>query len=199
MFAEHQPLLSNLGRSNAAGLERILTFVLCTIRQPLRIACIDYKSVRKGDSRPLFGMKHAGLAYVRANAAELWERCEYLYETCDDEAAADLIVTTLCEVPGLGPAKAGFACQIIYGLSGCLDTHNLKRFNLPERTFRGREAKYSEKRFRQIIRDYNAFCRRAGGAAFLWDSWCNGLAETDPINYPTGYRVSELHLTPREC
>jgi hypothetical protein len=51
MFAEHQPQLARLGRTSPGGLARIATFALLTIRQPLRIACADYKLVRNGDDR----------------------------------------------------------------------------------------------------------------------------------------------------
>ncbi len=200
MFANHQPQLARLGRSSPQGLERIATFALCTIRQPLRIAVADYPLVRRGEhAQSIFGAKHNGLAYLRHHSADLWERCEYAYETCDDETATDIILGVLAEVPCLGPAKAGFVCQMIYGLSGCIDTHNLTRFNLPERTFRGREAKLSWSRVRAMYRDYNAFCRKVGGTAALWDGWCTYLAERDPVNYPSAHRVSELHLAPLEC
>lgn len=200
MFAEHQPLLSRLGRSNAAGFERIVTFTLCTIRQPLRLACMNYKLVRAGDTSSLFGSKHHGLAAVQSRGNEWHERCEYAYETAaDDEEAADIILSILCEIPCLGPAKAGFVAQMIYGLSGCIDTHNLTRFGISERTFRGREAKYSERRYHQTLRDYNSFCRKVGGTSALWDGWCDYLAARDPINYPSGELVSSLHLIPLEC
>ncbi len=200
MFVEHQPQLGKLGRSSPQGLERIATFALCTIRQPLRIAVADYPLVRRGEhAQSIFGAKHAGVAYLRQHAPDLWERCEYAYEECDDDRAADLIVSTLTEVPCLGPAKAGFVCQMIYGLSGCIDSHNLTRFGIPERTFRGREAKLSWPRVRQNTRDYNAFCRKVGGAAALWDGWCQYVADRDPMNYPSAERVSSLHLIPLEC
>jgi hypothetical protein len=198
MYANHQPQLSRLGRSSPEGLTRVATFALCTIRQPLRIACADYKMVRQGDTSSLFGSKHAGLAYLHQHAPELWERCEYAYETSDDDTAADLILPILASVPCLGPAKTGFVAQMVYGLSGCIDTHNLTRFSLPDRVFRGREARHSWPRVRATIRDYNAFCRKVGGTEALWDGWCTYLAERDPVNYPNAFRVSELHLAPLE-
>ncbi len=196
MFAKHQPQLSRLGKGNPAGLERIATFALCTIRQPLRIAVADYPLVRRGEpAQSIFGSKARGLAYLRQHSADLWERCEYAYETADDDTAADIILGVLSEVPSLGPAKAGFVCQMIYGLSGCIDTHNITRFGLSERHFRFDKTT----RPRPVLRDYNAFCRKVGGTAALWDGWCNYLAERDPVNYPNGERVSELHLCPLEC
>ncbi len=196
MFANHQPQLSSLGRASPEGLTRIATFALCTIRQPLRIACEDYKLVRQGDTSSLFGAKHSGLAYLRQHAPELWEACEYAYETANDDTAADLILAELMRVPSLGPAKAGFVAQMIYGLSGCIDTHNLARFNLPARAME--VHKRNPARCRATLRDYNAFCRKVGGTEALWDGWCAYLAERDPVNYPSAYRVSELHLAPLE-
>lgn len=199
MFAQHQPQLAKLGRSGPDGFERIATFALCTIRQPLRIAVADYPLARAGKPcSAIFGSKYAGIAKLRAQAGDIWERCEDAFENADDDDAADIILGAIQDIPALGPAKAGFVAQMIYGLSGCIDTHNLTRFELPERTFRGREAKYSEARFRQTVRDYNSFCRKVGGTAYLWDSWCQYLADRDPVNYPNAERVSELHLAPLE-
>lgn len=198
MYANHQPQLSHLGRNSADGFARIATFVLCTIRTPLRIAVEDYKQVRNGDFSPLFGMKRTGISYINKFSEDLYSRCEYVYETADDETAENAILHILMNIPGIGPAKAGFICQMIYGLSGCLDTHNIIRFGIPERTFRGKEAKYSVKRLGQTVRDYNSFCRKVGGTAVLWDQWCEYVSNRDPVNYPTPERVSELHLIPCE-
>ena len=192
MFANHQPQLSRLGRSDPDGLTRIATFALCTIRQPLRIACADYPAVRQGDTSSLFGAKHAGVAALRTRSAEWHERCEAAYETLDDIDAANVILGVLTEIPCLGPAKAGFVCQMIYGLSGCIDTHNLVRFGLPPRPWR-----IDNRRRHATLRDYNAFCHRIGTAA-LWDGWCTYLAARDPVNYPSAERVSALHLAPLE-
>lgn len=201
MFAEHQPQLSALGRYDADGFERICTFVLLTIRRPLRIVCADYKLVRQGDHSPLFGSKHAGLAYIRQHKARLLDECEcaYHYAETDIEAENDLLLI-LIQIPGIGPTKAGFVVQMLYGLSGCIDTHNLARFSLKEKTFYLDKTKPAAMRRRaNLIRDYNQFCRKVGGTAALWDEWCAYLAERDPVNYPTAHRVSELHLAPLEC
>lgn len=198
MFNRDQPQLSALGRSGPDGFERICTFVLLTIRQPLRIACADYKLVRNGDHGPLFGAKHAGLAYVQSHAEELLEECEECYALLDDEDAENAILHVLMRIPSIGPAKAGFICQMLYGLSGCIDTHNLTRFGLAERHFRC-DNRATAKRRAAIVRDYNSFCRKVGGTAALWNGWCDYLAARDPLNYPTGDRVSELHLAPLEC
>ena len=199
MFAEHQPKLAELGRSSPDGFERIATFVLLTIRVPLRDAVSDYRLLRRGEHavRSLFGAKHSGLAYIREHKADLWARCEYVYETSDDETAADVMLGIVSEIPGIGATKAGFILQMIYGLSGCIDTHNLTRFGLSEKHFYY-EKRWGAQRRAQHLRDYNKFCHSIGTAS-LWDGWCNYLAENDPINYASGDRVSSLHLVPLEC
>jgi hypothetical protein len=201
MYAEHQPQLSALGRSGPDGFARICTFVLLTIRVSLWDAHKDYPLVRSGNRRvrSVFGFKHQGLDYVEANAEDLYERCEAAFELSNsDEDAEDTLLGILCDIPNIGPAKAGFIAQMVYGLSGCIDTHNLDRFGLHERTFRldkKRLQPYPKRRF-DIIRRYNAFCREEGGSRRLWDDWCCLYSERDPVNYPTPDRVSALHLAP---
>lgn len=197
MYDRDQAKLSALGRSGPDGFERICTFVLLTIRVPLYAAAADYKLLRNGDTsvRSLFGAKHSGLAYVRAHSAELLEGCEYAYETCNDVDAANVIVGVLCDIPNIGPAKAGFICQMIYGLSGCIDTHNLTRFDLREREFR-MDRDLSARAKAKVVTRYNDFCRRAGGARALWDGWCEYVHANQPINYPSAEYVSALHTVP---
>lgn len=168
-----------------------------TIRCPLYGAAADYPLYRAGERklRSVFGAKWRALTTIERDAADLWERCEEAFEALDDEDAENVILDTLCEVPGLGPAKAGFVCQMVYGLSGCIDGHNLERFGLRERTFR--YEKYWSARYRRtIVRSYNAFCRKVGGTKKLWDDWCAYVHKLDPVNYPSPEYVSELHLAP---
>lgn len=200
MFAEHQPQLAKLGRHSADGFERVATFVLLTIRMPLREACLDYKALRTGADRvkSLFGSKHAGLAHIREHAAEILERLEYVYETAEsDDDAADAMLAIVMEIPGIGLAKGGFILQILYGISGCIDTHNLTRFELTETTFKLRKDALPRTQSK-LRRKYNEFCHRIGTAT-LWDDWCAFMAANDPVNYHNPEFVSSLHLVPLEC
>lgn len=177
-------------------------FALLTIRRPLYDAAKDYVLLRRGDRnvQSLFGAKHAGLSYVDRNAPELFERCEEAFElSADDETAEHLIVDALCDIPCIGPAKAGFIAQMVYGLSGCIDGHNLDRFSLPDRTFRLDKGHVSAPRRRAILQTYNAFCRKVGGARRLWDDWCAYVSGRSPVLYPTPDYVSELHLAPTQA
>ena len=96
-------------------------------------------------------------------------------------------------VPGLGLAKSGFIVQMLYGMSGCIDTHNLTRFNLHRRRF----ACGTKATDRRRIGEYNDMVGRLGGTARLWDEWCIYVADRD-ANYVDADHVSRLHLTPLE-
>jgi hypothetical protein len=194
MYDQEQAKLSALGRSGGDGFARIATFVLCTIRMPLHAAVADYKLVRRGrDARSIFGSKHAGLAYIAAHAEDIHDELEYLYETC---ASDDAMLRTVLQIPGIGLAKGGFILQMIYGVSGCIDTHNLTRFGIDPEAFQYRGAM---KRGLALCPAYNATVQRCGGTRALWDGWCDYLAARDPINYASGDAVSKLHLVPLTC
>ena len=200
MFADHQPLLAKLGRSGPDGFARISTFVVLTIRQPLWAAVLDYPLVRTGrTARSVFGSKHRALGEIESEKRAYYEQCERLAADADGEDLENGLLYLLTHITGVGPAKAGFISQMIYGVSGCLDTHNLTRFGLGLRPFR-----YGERNLDGIkpgrrldaIASYNGVVRKLGGPAALWDSWCRYVSDRDPVNYPSPDRVSELHLTP---
>ena len=194
MYREEHAKLRELGRSGPDGFNRIATFVLCTIRMPFYTAVADYKLVRDGHpARSIFGVKHKGLAFLRDHDAETHVELEYLFETCASEDAMLRVVT---RIPGIGLAKGGFILQMIYGVSGCIDTYNLQRFGLDDQTF---QAKGNWKRLHALVPAYNEFCRKVGGTARLWDDWCAYVSDRDSINYPSAEYVSRLHLTPLEC
>lgn len=195
MYDEHQPLLSRLGRSGPDGFKRIATFALCTIRMPLHRAVLDYPYAVQG--RPcvaIFGAKHFGLAELEERAATYYEWCERAYHDLEGEELEDELLSIVSSIPSIGPAKGGFIVQMIYGVSGCLDGHNLARFNIPERAFRLDRALRPGRRS-AVIHDYNRVCRQLGGTRALWDSWCAYLADRD-ANYNDAEHVSRLHLTP---
>ena len=98
---------------------------------------------------------------------------------------------------GLGCVKAGFACSLAYGVSGCVDSVNAARHGLNPargllRSGRHRTAKGRARRARR----YNALVARLGGTAVLWDTWCGAMAERYPARFETAHDASAWHL---EC
>lgn len=189
MYADHQPLISKLGRSDAQGFLRVATFAVCTIRVHLHTAVADLPYALAGEPcTSIFGQKHDALAALRRGAPELHEELEYLFEF---DASPDALLRVLMTVPGLGLAKAGFTLQMIYGISGCIDTHNIARFNLPARQFQSGQKSVDRRR----IPAYNAMVDRLGGTEALWDDWCEYVAARDG-SYLNADHVSQLHLAP---
>ena len=183
MFADHQPKISECGRSNPAAFSKVCEFALATIRVHLRDACA---ALRDGErpSKVFFGSKLDGLAYLDRHAEALWNDAEQAH---DDDA----LMAVFMRIPGIGLAKAGFLCQMLYGRVGCLDTHNLVRFGLPPRTFTPSLPSTSAKCRWRIIRQYVETCEQLGGCAELWDSWCEYVANREGDRPET---ISALHL-----
>lgn len=197
MYAEHQPLLSKLGRSGPDGWARIATFAMLTIRVHLHDAVRDFPYVIRGELgrayRSVWGWKHFGLADIVEKKADYYELCERQFQDTEGEELEDGLLHTLTSIPGIGCAKGGFIAQMIYGVSGCLDGHNLKRFEIPYGRYK--VAGTSCRRRSTLITEYNEVCRKLGGPQSLWDSWCCYVADRD-ANYVDADHVSRLHLTP---
>jgi hypothetical protein len=194
MFADHQPQISAFARRSPDNFRRVVVFALCTIRRPLRDAAADTRLACEGKPcHSIFGHKIAGLASVNKPEG-LYEQCERAW-ACSDHIE-DELVHIFQSVPCLGPAKGGFCAQMIYGVSGCLDTHNLARFGLNPHEFRGAEAKYKPATVCAKISAYNELCRKLGGTAYLWDSWCEYIAERGTAGTYSADAISALHLAP---
>lgn len=180
MFASHQAQISRAGRKDPQSFARVCKFALATIRVHLRDAA---ESIREDDMRPLvwFGSKFDGRAFIERHARALWQDAEQ----AEDDAA---LMRVFMRIPGIGFAKAGFLCQLLYGRVGCLDTHNLVRFGIPSRRFR---SDLSARRVNKLTHEYVRLCDSLGGCAQLWDGWCEyvGHREGDSAEH-----ISALHL-----
>lgn len=190
MFAEHQPAIAAHAR-DPDGFRRIVRFVLLTIQEPLSRAPAFMLRIETGDSAPLWGFK--------GTADKWWEHhyvtAHAICQTYADMRDTDGLVAYLSQCPGLGLAKGGFVAQLCWGLSGCLDSHNVKRYGINPNTVAARKVKrFTTARARAS--EYNAACDTLGGTRALWDSWCTYVADSG--GYGEGLSadaVSALHCT----
>lgn len=190
MFATHQPRIEAHART-PEGFADVAVFVLLTIQEPLRRVPEYMERVQRGDDSPLWGIKRRGAEWIWNNGKRWAARCQLLahHRHATD---ADLLLA-LTECPGLGLVKAGFVAQLAFGRVGCLDTHNLKRFNLKPDAFALR-SKQTPQLKRRKAETYAAKCQELGGCAFLWDSWCEYVATSTRIEWPGGaFEVSAYH------
>jgi hypothetical protein len=187
VFREHQPKIARYARQGPKNFARVARFVMLTIQKPLwtvGTAMRDYD--RNGlQSKFLYASKRAGCAHFEAHAGDVWERAEAL------SLYPEALVAYLAEQPGLGLAKAGFLAQLCWGEIGCLDTHNLERYEVHPNAFANFKQASPARRARLASR-YVRYCQQFGGAEALWDSWCAYVAPLSP-NYRDAEHVSALH------
>lgn len=199
MYAQHQPIISEFARRNADNFADVITFVYLTIHNPFQRVKAEMLDVRKrgSDSAALWGWKRGAYVYVQEHKVGIFEDCERIWNETPCSEVRETLVMYLAKLPGLGFAKAGFVAQLIYGVSACLDTHNMQRFNIGPNTFKARKAKAKNLKVRaRHWREYHYIVDAEGGTEGLWDSWCHYVAEQWPTSYENGEHVSRLHC---EC
>lgn len=202
MYSTHQPIIQDWAMSSADNLARVLQFACLSARVPFRRAVNALDMAERGGEDAmavLFG--HRSRAYI-----ETWAKRDAIYFDLQDIALDEMgrgdetthaeMLLYVASLTGFGFAKAGFALQMAYGISGCLDTHNLTRFGLDPYIARGRVNERPCKRETMLARAklYNATCAKLGGTGGLWDTWCEYMATKYPKTFRNAEHVSHLHL-----
>ena len=153
------------------------TMVLLSIRMQWVGVGNQMASVRElgVDSPCLWGWKLDGYKYLR-------EKRKKLYVYVRKYRAGKLhdydLIREFLKVPGLGLPKAGFLAQLVVGTAGCLDMHNIERFDLEPKVWIIRPRKDAAAQVREIddkIAMYLKLIELCGGSEKLWDEWCEHL------------------------
>jgi len=128
------------------------------------------------------GWKYDTILHVWNNKEDLWQKVRQAAAGGDD---VDLL-SALIQIPGVAPVKAGFMAQLIFGRSGCLDTHNIdiyskvwpdlaKDLNPDNWGKSGGKAGPLNKKTIEGLKKYTAtiekFKQRGIGTKELWDVW----------------------------
>ena len=195
MFKKHQAAISQATLKDKSGkiLGDVMTMVILSIQQPwynIESMMLDVK--KNGiESRFLWGMKSDAYKYILRNRKDIHAKL-IEYRTGKIELSELILIIASC--PSLGLVKAGFVIQLSLGEIGCLDVHNLNRFGLSASTFKfGKNASYALMQKKAQL--YIDTCEKLGGCEYLWDTWCDYLAERNPKRFRDGNHVSELHQT----
>jgi hypothetical protein len=188
MFRLHQKAIAAHAET-AEGFRRVVRFVHLTIQEPLDRAPAFMRACERGDKRCLWGWKASADAWWSENYAEAFEACRGFAAVGD----VDSLVAYLSQCPGLGFAKGGFVAQLAFGVSGCIDSHNLERFGIDPKIVAPRKVKRFETARKHAAR-YNAAVATLGGTEALWDSWCEFVAARPGYGKALGaFGVSALH------
>lgn len=209
MFDNHQPCISRYARSGPDALARVMQFVVLTVRTPLYNVKADIETAQAGGPeamRVLFGWKHEAFYTVWEKRRELFETLESIWHPDPKRFYVTeghvRMLQAVCAIPGFGPVKAGFVLQLAYGISGCLDTHNLRRFNLPKGAFAGYKARTGKGKLAMLRRYVRALHKVTNTSRYgdptaptraLWDTWCEYVYSRQPAKYANASAVSWEH------
>ena len=189
IYSDHIKECNEFAQASPANLKRAALFVLATIQQQLEtvpVALTDYME-SGSTSRFAWGAKKKGIEFVEANYQTLYD--DAFRRRNDALALMDLFL----QIPGMALVKAGFLCQIFAGSVGCIDTHNVKLYNIPLNVLRYRYEGSDANKVARVKR-YVELCAGLGGAHFLWSQWCDYLARLRPQNWGDGAEVSQFHV-----
>lgn len=200
MFDTHQNEIGLFARENSENMARVITFVFCTIQQYLYTTPDQMQDIDSSGTNSKWLNTQKSLAYdeLQENKERLYNESMQIWrEYPNPESARHELLKLFAECRGLGLIKAGFVCQLCFGISGCLDTHNLKRFNISETEFKASRYKGLRKELskNRLIRKYHKMIDKSGGTKNLWNGWCNFVAENQQVRYANGHDVSKLHVT----
>lgn len=180
---------NEFAQASPENLRRCAVFVLATIQQQLEVTPVAVTEMLAigVNSKFAWGIKKRGLPYLEANADSLYADAM----SARNRPAA--LLEVFLRVPGFALVKAGFLCQIFAGKVGCIDTHNIRRYDIKLQDLRYSGNEKSETRKLKRER-YVELCAGLGGSHALWSRWCDYVAELRPNNWTNGAEVSRFHF-----
>jgi len=185
MFLTHQSEIQQYASQSAKNTVKVLTFVQMTIQQNFsQLPKMVEEYNKTGSVKRLTTRQKNAIAVYN-------ERSEEIFSIIFSGQSVDDKLLFLASLPGFGLAKAGFVLQCCLGRVGCLDVHNLRRFDLKASAF---NLTTSEKSNAKKAAKYIEICDKSLGCGYLWNSWCDLIAEKYPKYYADSEHVSRLHV-----
>jgi hypothetical protein len=199
MFNTHCKAVQEYSQRNANNMADTVLMVVLSIQQNWLSVGEQMADVRanKLDSKFLWGNKIKTYEYLMSNKHKMFAQVKAVLNSGKsyDEKAFSLM-TIFLRVDGLGLPKAGFCCQLIAGMVGCMDVHNIKMYNVDPKILKLNPKPKTLKAMEandQRTRTYIDLCH-AYGCDNLWNSWCENLA-TKSNRWQDANHVSEVHYT----
>lgn len=177
----------------------VITMVSLSIQQNWSSVGTQMVSVimQGARSKYLWGSKAKLYAYLMDNMEQVYADVMAVIDSDElDDDKAEALMQIFLRIDGLGLPKAGFCCQLIAGLVGCMDVHNIRRLGLDPKTLtlsknpKGDKARATNLR---KLRDYIRVCHEYGTEE-LWDDWCGHLASSSK-SWDNASHVSEVHYS----
>lgn len=173
---------------NPDNFHSVVKFVSLTIQQPFYTMHDQIASVNKVGLRSpyVWGNKIKTFEWLKAHPKLVSSMYTIIPSLTDEEALG-----ILTEIPGIGPAKAGFVMQLVFGRVGCLDIHNFSTIYSLIDILKELDIKYNKDN-KYNIKDYLSICRHIG-VEQLWDNWCTFIDNKYPDKFKD-ISSSEYHL-----
>jgi len=188
-YDNHITACNVYSQASPDNFRRAALFVLATVQQQLEtvpVALTDICELGMA-SRFAWGSKSKGVEFIEANHERLYGEA---YERRHDPVS---LMELFLTIPGMALVKAGFLCQIFAGSVGCIDTHNIKLYDIPVSALRYRYENSAACNANKVKR-YVELCNGLGGAVALWTRWCDYVAKLRPYNWDSGAHVSQFHV-----
>ena len=191
MFKKHQTRIGKFMLRNPENTKKGILVVASTIQVQTNLVMdtlTDYLD-KASQGKYAWKMKQDTYDYVEANKTDIHK---LLKDTANGKTELHVCLAELTKIDGLGIVKAGFVLQMALGKVGCLDTHNLTRFGIDGKQFKFSKTA-SDKLRQQKAKLYIDICNQIGGCEYLWDTWCEFIANKYPKQFKSGMEVSALH------
>ena len=203
MYDIHGKACQDFAQENADNMALVIMMVSLSIQQSwLKIGIQVQDVILNGASSRFltWKMKQDTYQYVQANKHDLYHDMMNIIEMeapCNNsrQYKALCLMETFLKIPGLNISKAGFVCQLVAGLVGCMDSWNLKYYNInPNVTQFNKKVKTTRGEVNNLkkLTKYISICHDIGTDR-LWDTWCNMIA-ANYKEWRSGNEVSKAHI-----
>lgn len=199
MYLTHAVNCQQYSQRNANNLADVVLLVVLSIQQNWLSVGDQLADVRKNghESKFLWGNKQLTYRYLMCNKHKMFAQIKAVLNSNknrDDKAYS--LMKIFLRVDGLGLPKAGFCCQLVGGLVGCMDVHNIKMYNIDSKSLKLNSSPKTEvarATNEKKIKDYISLCH-SYGCGNLWNSWCEFIALKSK-KWQDANHVSEVHYT----
>ena len=201
MFKTHNPKINSFAQRNADNMASIILMVILSIQQHWSRVGNMLADVRRCKSHSVFlwGNKGNAYEYITTHKHFIYGSMLAVLNSKNLTAHAKSIslMKIFLKIPNLNLAKAGFVCQLVAGLVGCMDVHNIRTYGVIAKSLEYNKNCKTSKGIdnnRRKLEKYIKLCHDYG-TENLWNSWCSMIADKYPKDFIDGNHVSELHYT----
>jgi hypothetical protein len=200
MYKTHGINCQRFAQRSAYNLMLVVMMVSLSIQQNWLSIGVQLLDVVKNKSKSKFLWKDSKLHtynYVMVHQHKIHAQVlAVLHGKSSDHDKAMSLMKIFLRIPGLNTAKAGFCCQLIGGLVGCMDSHNIKMYGLNPKDFIVDKKLTSAKGLANNVSKVEGYVKLCHeyGTENLWNSWCSHISTTSK-KWHDGNHVSEVHYS----